>query len=484
MAIGSLILWLLGLMVLIVLNGIFVASEYSLIALRRSRVEEMLNDGKPQAKTIHALQSEIDKSIAGAQLGITFASLLAGWILDKVIPPIVHLVFGAGGFTVPFGLAYVFAFLVLSMTHVIIGEQMPKTLTLRMPESIATALARPFRLFCLAATPLIFVMNAIAGVMLKLLGLEKAPADEHPLPSPDELQILIEESGKAGTLGKQESDILTRALDLKAVTVRECMVPRTRIDAIPDTATLAEVMAVIVRTKHSKLPVYKNTKDNVVGILNSRDLFELWNAILKASPPQSVDASQSKAPVADLVTTPAMKAAISDVRAFRLSSYVRRPFFVPETTTASSLLDQMRQKKLQMAIVTDEFGATVGLLTIEDRVEQLVGEIWDEYDTPTNGFEPLADGAFKVSGEVTVFEFNKTLGTELGCQQHCTTIAGVVIEALNHQPETGETVEIDGIKFTVLEMRGRAIAFLDVRRVVAAPDPGATESGAPQTPQQ
>jgi CBS domain containing-hemolysin-like protein len=220
------------------------------------------------------------------------------------------------------------------------------------------------------------------------------------------------------------------------------------MDAIPETVTLAEVLAIVTKTKHSKLPVYRSTRDGVVGILNTRDLFELWQARLK------VLESQSGSPLAQAP--------------FKLSAYIRQAYFAPESMLASTLLEVMKARRLQMAVVVNEFGTTVGLITLEDLIEQLVGEIWDEYDTPGNGIEILGTDKWRVPGEMTLFEFNKTFGAEVTCAMHCTTIAGAVIEALDHQPTLGETAETAGFQFTVDDMRGQAITKLEVRRLPAA----------------
>jgi CBS domain containing-hemolysin-like protein len=335
---------------------------------------------------------------------------------------------------------------------VIIGEQIPKQIALRLPEQTIMRLSKPFRIFCLIMSPFISLMSWTATLALKLLGIANVQAQEHPLPSTDEFQILIEESEKAGTLGKQESSLLRRALELKALTVREVMVPKSRMDAIPDSVTLAEVLAIVSKTKHSKLPVYRQSRDAVIGILNTRDLFELWQARLKAVDARTMS-PQTAAP-------------------FKLSAYIRQAYFAPETMLASTLLEVMKARRLQMSIVVDEFGMTVGLITLEDLIEQLVGEIWDEYDTPNNGIEILGPDTWRIQGELTLFEFNKTFGADISCAMHCTTIAGAVIEALDHQPTLDESIVLSGFQFTVSDMRGPAVTKLDVKRVPAQPGEG------------
>lgn len=453
MSTSTVLLWL-GVMVLfLVLNGLFVAVEFALIALRRSRVKEMVENRERSARTIDYLQKDIDTSIAGAQLGITLASLALGWVGEHSIQEAVKMLLGfiSGPTRVqpPAGLGFVISFVLLSILHVVIGEQVPKSWALRVPERMAVMLAVPFRLFCLVARPLIWVMNGLASLILKWLGIPKV-SGEPAVHSADELEILIDASNKAGTLGKQESDLLKRALELKELTARQIMIPRTKVDRISESLSLPEVLAVVSRTKHSKLPVYKGNDDNIIGILNTRDLFDWWHAAQKPA---------------------AAAGGAATGKDFRLSAFVRQAHFVPEALPASALLEFMRAKKIQMVLVVDEFGGTAGLITLEDLVEQLVGEIWDEYDTPIPGVQKLADNRWHLSGELTLLEVNKALGTDITCAS-CITIAGGVIEALGCVPKIGDSVEIAGWKFTILEMNRNAIAKLEATLVTPpAPTP-------------
>ena len=290
------------------------------------------------------------------------------------------------GFLTPSAATVIISFMLLSLTQVIIGEQIPKQIALRLPEQTIVRLSKPFRLFCWLMSPLIWLMNLAARGALRVLGIAEIQAEEHPLPSAGEFQILIEESERAGNLGHHESDLLLRALDLKALTVRDVMVPRRLMDTIPDSLSLPDVLAVVCKTKHSKLPVYR-AGEGIIGILYTRDLFEIW---LKGQPvaPNTVP------------TAPP----------FKLSACVRKAHFAPESMLAATLLQELKTKRLQMAIVVDEFGTAVGMITLEDLVEQLVGDIWDEYDTPNAGIEQVDDNSWRVQGEVTLFEFNKALG--------------------------------------------------------------------------
>lgn len=443
---------------LIVVTGLFVAAEYALVSIRKSRVDEMVQNRVPGATTVHALKQRIDKSIAGSQLGITLASMTLGWVGGQVMPEVAKWFLGyipSFGGVSPASIAFAVSFMVLSMVHVIVGEQIPKQIALRIPEKTIIRLSYPLRLFCFFAAPFVWVMHTLSLLGLKVLGISKQE-QQHVLPSADEFQILFDESEKAGTLGKQESHLLRKALDLKAVTAREVMIPRTRMDAISENMSLNEVLAVITKTKHSKLPVYRG-RDHVVGILNTRDLFDLWSSSVKSPP-----------------AVPA---------AFKVNTFLRRAYFVPETMLASSLLEEMRVRQIQMAIVMDEFGATVGLITLEDLLEELVGEIWDEYDKPNYAIEKIDETTWRVQGEVTLFEFNRAFGTALDCL-HCTTIAGMVVEMLGRQPRVDDTADAGPFHFTVLELNGHAISSLAVQRVGQGTTGGCCGPNADKRPEE
>jgi len=439
MDVSSVWVGLLMLAGLIVVTALFVLAEYALVSIRPSRVDEMVQRGEPSARTIKSLKTDIERSIAGSQMGITLASMIIGWLGGQVMPLVaqsyvsfIPSVWGVSPGTIAFGIA----FFILSIAHVVIGEQVPKQIALRLPERTIRILAKPFRVFCFVMAPVIWLMAMSAALLVKAFGLHKSQGgNEQHLPSADEFQILFEESQKAGTLDTQESNFLRRGLELKALTVREVMIPRTKMDAVSESITLPELLAFIAKTKHSKLPIYKGT-EGVIGILNTRDLFEVMGNILKS---------------------PAAAAT------FKTTQFMRTAYFVPDSMQASVLLEEMRERRLQMAIVLDEFGAVVGLITLEDLVEQLVGEIWDEYDRPNVHIQAVGIGAWQILGEVTLFEFNKAFGCEIECQ-HCTSIAGAVIERLGQQPTEGDKVSFAGFDFEVIEMKGHAVVKLRVSR--------------------
>jgi putative hemolysin len=450
MSLATLLFWLGIMFLFLVLNALFVAAEYALVRLRRSRVDELVDKGKAGAKTVQTLQRNLGTTIAGTQLGITLCSLALGWLGEKSINEAFKMLFekipGLTGAEPPAWLGFMAPFVVLSMLHVIIGEQVPKSFALRLSEKTAFWLSPPLRIFCFFMKPFLWVMHSLASLVLRLMGLPPKKGDEVPVHSADELQILIEASHEAGNLGSSETGLLTRALELKELIAKQIMVPRTRMDCVLDNMTLSELLGVVSRTKHSKLPVLKQGTNQVVGILNTKDLFDWWQGSLKTGGNGITNGGKD----------------------FKLPAFLRQAYFVTDTAPATKLLEEMKARKLQMAIVLDPAGATCGLITLEDLLEQLVGEIWDEYDTPIIGIDKKAEDRWHVSGELTLFEFKKVLGTSLSSDSS-STVSGAVAEALGREPVVGDSVEIDGLRFTALEVKDRKATRLDVLRLPPPP---------------
>jgi len=441
-------MWLAIVAVFIIVNGLFVAAEFAVIRLRKSRVQEMVKSGAFGAPMLAALQKDIDNSIAGAQLGITLASLVVGWMGEKAVTAALELALNAiPGFehvSVPHWIGLVLSFTILSAFHIIIGEQVPKFIGIRFPESTLLRLGFPFRLFCRFTNPFLKLMNSMSNATIRVLGFENQK-EEQRHPSAREFQIMVEESAKAGTLGKQESDLLVKALELKAHTVREVMRPKTQVDYLRSDFTLAQVMKVVVETKHGKLPVFDPLDNKVIGILGTKDLFDVWFKRFAAS------SGGNKAVPTELQES------------FNLSHLLRQAHCVPDTTKASVLLEDMRAKRLQMVMVTDEFGNTIGIVTLEDLLEQLVGDIWDEYDKPHGDVQKTGENTWRVTGGVTLFEFSKFVPKVLEFEGYSITMGGMFVELLGRMPKVGETLSVSGYTLTVLDKDGQILSSIEVK---------------------
>lgn len=365
MSLSSAVLPGLGLMVFfLLLNAFFVAIEFALIALKRSRVEEMKSQGHRLAQVIDGLHKDIDMSIAGAQLGITLSSLALGWVGEHSIQQLVEMVLAPfpawAGFTLPMGTGLVVSFIILSVLHVVIGEQVPKSWALRSAEPVTVALVYPFKVFCTVVWPLVKVMNGLSELCLRLLGVPKVNSEDQLVHSAEELRIVIDASGKAGELEPQETSLMKQSLKLKDLSAKQVMLAWARVDVIRHDLSFPDLLAIVAKTKHSRLPVLDASSKKVIGVFHSRELFD-W---LQAN-------------FAQLASGEAMGK-------FSVAAFTRALYAVKEDTPANILLDEMRAKRLQIAIVENSRREPVGMITLEDLVEELVGDIFDEYDRPWN----------------------------------------------------------------------------------------------------
>lgn len=462
LSLSAALAWLGLLFLFILANSFFVAAEYSLVRLRASQVEDMVRRRVVGARTIQSLLSNMSRTVAGAQLGITIAGLAVGGVGQEPIRALLEL----AGLHVPVTVSIGMAFLVLTICHVILGEQLPKLLALRSPQSIALLLVVPFALFCRVTSPLLWLVNGITAVILKLPGMPKPTPNGNSAPTPTELQIIIEESARAGELASGESNLLKRALELRGLTVFDIMVPRPLMDHLPEEMQLVDALEVISQTRHSRLPLLKGN-DTVVGILNTRELLDLLKRRFRAElRPASVKPS----------STPPVK---GNEPVGKLAAFIRKPFFVLEDTPAAELLEKLRATKQQLAIVTNVSGKVVGLITQEDLLEQLVGEIHDEWDKPIEGVQKLGDDHYSIDGEFTLFEFRKVFDARIISESDALTIEGVVTHALGRPAQVGDSVDISSFRFTVTTLTASgSISRLEVRPVPELPsDDGAKLDG-------
>ncbi|MFA6210579.1 MAG: hemolysin family protein [Candidatus Obscuribacterales bacterium] len=460
MILSTALIWLGLLLVFVVLNGLFVAAEYSLIRLRGSQVEEMIQRKVMGASTIKNLLDNMDRSVAGAQLGITIGGLAVGGVGQEPIRALLQIAADSlvgylpflANVHVPAFVGIALSFLILTILHVIIGEQLPKLLALRSPQRIALTLGVPFALFCRFTAPLLWLVNGITSLILRIPGMPKKVEHSGSAPSSDELQIIIEDSARAGSLGKGESNLLRRALELRGLTVFDIMVPLSLIDGLPEEMSLADALDVISQTRHSRLPIFSNGRKAVVGILNSRELLDILKKKLRVE-------------MRGVKPNPGSTAALTGNEAIgKLSAFVRKPYFVNEDVPAAELLHQLQTKKLQLAICTDASGAVVGLITQEDLLEQLVGEIHDEWDKAIEGVEILDGGRFRIDSEFTLFEFRKVFDQRIVSEADATTVVGVVQAELGRPAQIGDSVTLSSYLFTVVVLTaGGAIARLEVK---------------------
>jgi putative hemolysin len=434
----TLALLLLAVAALILLNAYFVAAEYALVTARRTRLQELANEGSRRARLVLTITADPPRFIAAMQLGVTAASLGIGALGE----PVLHRVFST---VVASALAWVFAYLILTFLHVVIGELMPKGMALAYSERVALGVAAPVRGFFLIFKPLIWVLQRSSDAGLRALGLEP-PSGEMSVLSEAELKMLLSRSTEEGEIEHEEREMLYNVFDFADKEVSDVMVPRPEVVAFAIDMPPEECLKAAVTHPYTRYPVYRGSLDDILGILHVRDLFR---------------AAEESGGIANV----------------KMEPLVRPAHIVPETKDLAALLREFRRTKEHMAIVSDEYGAMEGIVTLEDLLEEIVGEIEDEFDLPDESVEQVDDKRIRIHGTFTIDDFNEEFRVDLP-QEDYNTVGGFVFGELGHAPHEGDTVEHDGLRFTVIEVEGNRIERLEVEFQPVAKQPaGATEEG-------
>jgi putative hemolysin len=434
------LLGLVAVLLLVLANAFFVAAEFSLVSARRTRIEQLAQDGNAAAIVARKAIEHLDNYIAATQLGITLASLGLGWIgepaVAHVFDPLLHFLPPEWASTVGHSLAIAIAFAFVTVLHIVLGELAPKSIALQRPERVALFVARPITWFHTVFRPVIYVMNGIGNFVVRLLGFE--PASEHSaVHSPEELEMLVHSSREAGLLEESEERMLRRVFDFSDVQIREVMRPRMEVDAIAVDTPWPALLELIVAKHYSRYPVYQGSVDTVVGILHTKDLLD---AVIRQP---------------ELLTNPSAP--------FDLSSILHTPLFVPQTTGVDTVLEQMQRAKTHIAVVIDEYGGMEGVATMEDILEELVGEVQDEFDAEANPIETRGNVTV-VDGLVSLSEVTERFGEPDG-KVISTTLGGYVAERLDRIPVVGDTVRFGNYDLRVEAMDGmRASKIRFIRR--------------------
>jgi len=421
--------------VLLALNGFFVAAEFALLASRRSRIEQLAAEGDRRARSALAGLREITLMLAGAQLGITMCSLGLGAVAEPAVAGIIEGMLGEW-FTLSDTTRHIIAFSIgLSIVvflHMVVAEMAPKSWAIAHPEKSALLLARPFRLFVSLLRPLIRFLNGMANITVKAVGVE--PQDERAMAhSPSDLLLLIEESAGHGGIAAEEHELLARSLELSGLTAADAMTVRRDIVAVGAEVTADVVAAEAYRTGRTRVVVHEGDLDHVRGFVHAKDVLRLANGTW--------------------TTTTA--------------GTISRPIMVtPEHHGLEDLLLEMRTRRQHIALVVDEHGMVLGLVTLEDVIEELIGDFDDESDRRLGDAQPLADGGWKIPGTMRVDLFEECTGVALP-DGDWYTVAGYVIDVLDEIPAEGALVQTDIGEFEVVEMDGYAIETLHVRLVGA-----------------
>ena len=443
---------LVGVFVLVALNGFFAAVEFSLVAVRMSRVRQLVVKGNARARIVEQLLGDLHRVVSGVQVGITLTSLAIGALGEATLVKMLHGVLPTEGslrtLLLIHAAALTIAFLFLSAIHVVFGELVPKSISLARAERIALMVARPFLWFLNTFRWAIDLLDGISSAIVKALGVV-TPTGHGVAHSTEELQIQIQQARERGLLAPGEEKFILSAIDLSQLQVREIMVSRPDMHTLPIEASLEEVMRVFATTQRSRIPVYRSTIDHVLGFVHIKDM--MW-----------VQLDRERRLEENLPPGPP----------FDLRRVLREVLIVPETKPASELLMELRARHVGMAMVVDEFGSILGLVTKEDLLEQLVGEIHDEFDVVERPLT-LADGAVVFDAALNVRDLDTQYNITLPEDPAYATVGGFVMDQLGFIPRGGESFEYGGFRFSVVEMDGRRVARVKIQQLhPAEKEPG------------
>jgi CBS domain containing-hemolysin-like protein len=419
---------------LVLANGFFVAAEFSLVSVRRTRVAELVANGRIGAEAVQKAIQNPDRVIAATQLGITIASLGLGWLgepaLAHLLQPMVALFPLSIQSDLSHSISALIAFVVITFMHVVAGELAPKSIALQDPERTSLFVAGPTLLTERIFKPVIWALNGTGNALLRLVGVE--PASGHELVhSVEELKMLVTASAEGGVVEADESEMLHAVFDFGNLVLRQVMIPRTEVVAVEANTSLEEIISLISQSTYTKFPVYEENLDQIIGIVHVKDLLSAMQD------PECQDCVAR--------------------------GLAREPLFASETISVNALLRQFRDNRQHIAIVMDEYGGTAGLVTLEDLLEEIVGEVSDPFDANNPEIQTQPDGSVLIEGLTLIEDVNQQLGLNLVDPDY-DTIAGYILGKLGRIPRLHDVVEGDGVRLRVEEMDGLRIARLSMMR--------------------
>lgn len=437
---GAIAWRLAAVLLLVAANAFFVAAEFALVGVRRSRIDALAAEGDAKAATVQNALKHLDRYISATQLGITLASLALGWIGEPALAGLVDRLAGMLGMPVPSGAehtvaAIAIAFLIITFLHIVLGELAPKSVALIRPERVSRWVARPLMIFAQVMSPFIHVLNGTANRLLRLFGVEAA-SEAHHVHSPEELRLLVVQAHAHGTLDESDSQMLAGVFDFHQKKARDVMRPRTDVVAIDVESTQEEVWEVLRAERYSRYPVYRDSLDDPLGVFLAKDL---W-------------LHDGSAP-------------------FDLQAFVREALYVPESRPAELVLDDLRKTRAHMTVVLDEYGGTAGIITMEDLIEEVIGDIADEYDV-ANRLAVVTDGVLELAGSMSLVDVRSDYGLRIP-EGDWSTLGGYVFSTVGRLPKVGDRAAFPGGELEVVAMEGRRVAALRVHRPAGEPAPAA-----------
>jgi CBS domain containing-hemolysin-like protein len=432
--------------VIIVWNGFFVAAEYAFVSMRRTRLEELIAQGNRRARLVKEIQDRPARFIAAFQLAVTLSSLALGAVGEPAVSRLLEDAFGRGA--VPGGIityatiALILAFVLITVLHVVLGEIAPKSYTLARAEQVAMFVVYPVRLFYAVFGPLITLLERLTRVVVTPFGVE--PGSFEQVHSEEELKMLVRHSGSTGVLEAEEQEMLRKVFDFADREVHDVMVPRPDVTALPVSLTPVEALDRVLEHPFTRYPVYGEDIDDVLGVVHVRSL---------------------------IAATRNGGGGVGDLRTLARPAHV-----VPETKQLGTLLGEIRRTKSHMAIVVDEYGSLAGIVTLEDLIEEIVGEIADEFDLPEASVTRLGRDRVRVEGTFPIEEFNERFARSLPHEDYH-TVGGIVFGELGRAPQPGDAVELEHMRFVVADVDGPRILHVDIT-FLPPPEPAEEEAGA------
>jgi len=416
-------------LLLVAANAFFAAAEFALVSVRDTRIQQLIEARRIGARIVQKLHQNLDEVVNGVQLGITLTSLTLGWVGEPVLARTVEGMIGHVPHVSVYahGIAIAVAFSLITYMHVILGELVPKSLALQRAERVALAVAAPMDVFLTVARPFLYFLRRSGGFVLKLFG-----------------------SRQFGQIPPVQEEMIHNALELDNITVREVMVPRPDIFALPGDLTLDDALGRIVEEQHSRIPIYDPQRgpEHIVGVLYTKDLMRWMRLRLTLN---------ANHPISDRIAK------------MQISRIMRNVLVVPETKVLTDLLAEFKARKRHLAVVVDEYGSTAGVITVEDVVEQLVGEIEDEFDVlPPEQPELAGSNVLVLEGSVNIRDLESQYGLALPRDGGFETLAGFILARLQRIPQLGESFDFEGRRFTVEDMEGHRIARVRIENLAPA----------------
>jgi putative hemolysin len=425
---------------LILMNGFFAGAEIALVSARRSRIQQLAASGDARAARVSALQDDPDRFLATVQVGVTFVGTFAGAVggaaAVRALSPLI------GRLPIPYAqvvaepLALGLVIVAITYVTLILGELSPKSLALRHAVAFALRIAGPIGWLARAGAPLVHLLTASNRFVLRLLG--QKGVEDRAFISEEEVKHMVQEGREQGVFDQTEQELIHSVFEFTEASVKDVMIPRPRIQAIEAETPMEEVLAFIVEAGKSRYPVYRQSPDEVIGILYDKDLFRLM---------------AEKKPIV-------------------LSEVLRPAFFAPETAQVSHLLKAMQRRRMPMALIVDEYGSLKGLITIEDLIEEIVGEIQDEADRDERPVQRLRDGSYLVDASVSIHDLADQYQLAFPESAEYETLAGFVLTQLQRMPRGGEIVTYEDWRLTIVDMDGRRIAKIKIERRQPSAGPG------------